>query len=81
MQRAVRDLKCASAGTGNLPIPTVANTDRLPLTPKKWLDYRAEKSWRPYDKPFPCTGTGKLSILKAVNTKRLALTPSLPSDY
>ena len=78
MQRAVRDLKCASAGTGNLPIPTVANTGRLAVSPKKWLGYRAEKSWRPYDKPFPCMGTGKLPVLKAVNPNRLALTPSLP---
>lgn len=66
---------------GNLPIPTVANMGRLPVTPKKLLDYREEKSWRPYDKPFPYTGTGNLPVLKAVNKNRLALTPSLPSDH
>ena len=70
-------LEFPSAGTGNLPIPTVANTGRLPVTPKKRLRYRAEKSWRPYDTPFPCTGKGKLPVLKAVNTNRLALTPPL----
>lgn len=71
-------LEFPSAGTGNLPIPTIANMGRLPLTPKKRLDYRAQKSWRPYDKPFPSTGKGKLPVLKAVNTNRMALTPSLP---
>lgn len=73
-------LEFPSARTGNLPIPTVANMGRLPLTPKKRLDHRAQKSWRPYDKPFPCTGTGKLAVLNAVNTDRLALTASLPAD-
>ena len=41
---------------------------RLPVTPKKWLGYRAEKSWRPYDKPFPCTGKGKLPVLNQIDS-------------